>query len=354
MTMEYRYLGKSGLQVSRIGMGAIPFGTWMDEQTSRNVADMFLEMGGNYVDTANIYGGGMRANNAETAGTSERTVGKIIKGRRDRFVVASKGAWMMGNQVHPHSFGLSRIYLAREIEASLRRLGTDYIDLYQCHVWDPYTPIEETMRVLDDFVRAGKIRYVGVSNWDGWHVVKANMFAHQQGLCPVVSNQIWYTLADRVAEFSLIPACKDQNVSIIAWGVYAEGFLTGRYKRGDTGPKSGRFEVLKDSEMCSWKNLSVERNWNTLDVMDRIAKTHEKAIVNVAMAWILQSGMADVALLGVSKLEQFETSMAVLDLRLTEAEMQELTQVSELPHPYPMNFWDLFCYHNSEFYGGAR
>ena len=177
--MEYCYLGHSGLEVSRIGLGTIPFGTVLDEKGSRNMVDMFYDAGGNYLDTANVYGGGMRGSNAEMAGTVERTVGKIIEGRRDRFVVATKGAWLMEDEMRPNAFGLSRTYLATQIEASLRRLGTDYIDLYQCHVWDPYTPMEETMRVLDDFVRAGKIRYVGVSNWDGWQVVKANMYARQ-------------------------------------------------------------------------------------------------------------------------------------------------------------------------------
>ena len=353
--MEYRYLGNSGLQVSRVGLGTVPFGTVLDEKDSRNMLDMFHDAGGNYVDTANLYGGGKMGTNAKMAGTSERTVGKIIKGRRDQFVVATKGAWLMEDKMRPNAFGLSRTYIATQIEASLRRLGTDYIDLYQCHVWDPYTPVEETMRVLDDFVRAGKIRYLGVSNWDGWQVVKANRYVRQFNLTPVVSNQIWYNLADRIAEFSIIPACKDQNVSIIAWGVYAEGFLTGKYRRGDHGPRpDSRFEVFKDSEMCSWNNLAVERNWNTLDVMQRVAARHSKNIPNVAMAWMLQSGMCDVALLGASSLDQFLNSMKVLDWYLTPAEIQELKKVSELPHPYPMNFWDLFCYHNSEFYGGLR
>lgn len=353
--MDYCYLGGSGLQVSRIGLGAIPFGTVLDEKASRIVVDRFHATGGNYIDTANIYGGGMSGTNAEMAGTSERTVGKIVKGRRDRFVIGTKGAWLMEDEMRPNAFGLSRTYLATQIEASLRRLNTDYIDLYQCHVWDPYTPTEETMRVLDDFVSAGKIRYVGVSNWDGWQVVKANTHARRFNLTPIVSNQIWYNLADRVAEFSIIPACRDQGVSVIAWGVYAEGFLTGRYRRGAQGPNPGsRFEVIKNTEMCSWKKLAVERNWQVLDAMAQVAERHDKEIVNVAMAWILQAGMCDVALLGASRLDQFEISMQVLNLRLSEGEMQELKEASELPHPYPMCFWDLFVYHGSEFYGGVR
>ena len=353
--MEYCRLGHSGLEVARFGLGTIPFGTVLDEAASRTLVDIYSEAGGNYLDTANVYGGGVRGSNLEMAGTAERMVGKIIKGRREHFVVATKGAWQMDDSARPNGFGLSRAYLTREIEASLRRLDTDYIDLYQCHVWDPYTPLEETMRVLDDFVRAGRIRYAGVSNWDGWQVVKANSFARQHALTPLVSNQIWYTLADRVAEFSIVPACRDQGVSIIAWGVYAEGFLTGRYRRGAQAPQPGsRFELLKESEMCSWQNLAVERNWQTLDVMARIADAHGKSVPNVALTWVLQSGMCDVALVGASRVEQFQQSMAAVDLRLSAEEVSELRLVSELAHPYPMNFWDLFCYQDSPHYGGLR
>jgi aryl-alcohol dehydrogenase-like predicted oxidoreductase len=261
----------------------------------------------------------------------------------------------MDDEMKPNGFGLSRTYLSKNIEASLRRLDTDYIDLYQCHVWDPYTPVEETLRVLDDFVRAGTIRYAGVSNWAGWQVVKANAYARQLGLTPIISNQIWYTLADRVAEFFIIPACRDQNVSIIAWGVYAQGFLTGRYRRGAQAPLPGsRMEETKDQESSSWKSLAVERNWNTLDVMDQIAQHHGKTIPNLAAAWLLQSGNCDVVLLGASKMEQFVSSMEVLDLKLSDDEMRQLKEASELVHPYPINFWDMFCYHDSEFYGGLR
>jgi aryl-alcohol dehydrogenase-like predicted oxidoreductase len=282
-------------------------------------------------------------------------VGKIIKGRRDRFVVGTKGAWLMEDDMQPNAFGLSRTYLSTQIEASLRRLDTDYIDLYQCHVQDPYTPVEETMRVLDDFVRAGKVRYVGVSNWGGWQVVKANMHARQFNVTPIVSNQVWYNLADRVAEFAIVPACRDQDVSIIAWGVLAQGILTGQYSRGDQGPAPGSGMVSsKPEESSSWERLAVERVWRTLDVLARIAECHGTSVPSVAMAWSLRSGSCDVALMGATSLEELDDSMGALDLRLSEEEMGELRQVSELPAPYPMNFWNTFCYRESEFYGGLR
>src|SRR5262249_54777627 len=158
----------------------------------------YLDLGGNLIDTSNIYGARMGSMD-ETLGTSERAVGQAIRGKRDRFVIATKGAWLADDRIWPNKLGLSRSHLTEQVHRSLRALDTDYIDLYQCHVWDPYTPIEETMRVLDDFVRAGKIRYVGVSNWDGWHVVKASEIARAGRLSPLVSNQIWYNLADRGA-----------------------------------------------------------------------------------------------------------------------------------------------------------
>ncbi len=308
--MEYVYLGHSGLEVSRLGLGAIPFGTGLDEATCQRITDIYHDAGGNFIDTANFYGGGSYGTNLEMAGTSERTVGKVIKGRRDRFVVATKGFWLMENEVWPNRVGLSRTYLAKNIEQSLRHLGTDYIDLYQCHTLDLYTPVEETIRVLDDFVRAGKIRYVGVSNWDGWHVVKANMHAKAGGLTPILSNQIWYNLADRCAEHSLIPACRDQQVSIIAWGIMAEGFLAGKYKRGDKEPASGaKMWAAKPGEMFSWERLAIDRNWDVIDALKRIGEKHNRSIANIAIRWLLDSGACDVALVGASRIEQLENNM---------------------------------------------
>lgn len=353
--MEYCNLGCSGLQVSRLGLGAMPFGTGFDEKACRYLVDSFQDKGGNLIDTSNMYGGGLKGSNAKMAGTSEAAVGKSVKGRRDRFVIASKGYLLMEDEYWPNSVGLSRTYLAKNIDASLKRLDTDYIDLYQCHVWDFYTPIEETLRVLDDFVRAGKIRYVGVSNWDGWHVVKANDYARQYGLTPIISNQIWYTLADRVSENSIIPACKDQKVSIIAWGALAQGFLTGKYKREDTKPDpNSRFKYFKENEMSSFKLLSSERNWNLLDIISSIAKKYNSSVPNVAIRWLLQSGNCDVVLLGGSKVEQYTETFKAVELNLTVSEVKQLREASELLHPYPITFYDLFCRRESEFYGGLR
>ena len=353
--MEYHHLGGSGLRVSRVGLGCIPFGTALGERDSRRTVDAFADAGGNYLDTANVYGGGTRGSHEQHAGTSERTIGKLIKGRRDRFVVGTKGAWVMTDAPHANSFGLSRAYLGNEIDASLRRLGTDYIDLYHCHVQDPYTPIEETMRVLDDSVRAGKIRYVGVSNWGGWQVVKACMYARQHGLSPILCNQIWYNLADRTAEFAIVPACRDQGVSVTVWGGYAQGFLTGRYDRAMGEPPAGsRITSSKPSESSSWQRLAVARVWNTLDVMRGIATRHGWSLANVAMAWLLQSGHCDVFLMGAFAYDQVPDGLAGAERKLSAEDIGELDDASELEAPYPMSFWNTFVYEDSEYYGGLR
>ncbi len=352
--MEYSTLGNSGLQVSRFGLGAIQMGTSLNVPDATRMLGTFEDAGGNLIDTANIYGGGMRGSHTELAGTSERTVGKIIKGKRDRFIVATKGGWAMEDEFGPNGFGLSRAYLTKNIEASLTRLGTDYIDLYQCNCIDPYTPIEETMRVLDDFVRSGKIRYVGVSNWEGWQVVKANAFARANGLSPLVSNQIWYNLCDRSPEFSIIPACRDQQVAIIVWGALASTFLAARYEPGDMPGPDSSFCHFKEGEMCSWDELNIDRNWQTLDMVKLIANNRSKTSAQVALRWLMQSGTCEVLLVSSSSVERFAENLAASDFELTEKEMSELRQVSEPHHPYPHRFWDLFCYRDSPFFGGAR
>ena len=353
--MEYCNLGNSGLEVSRVGLGAIPFGTAVTEEDSQRMLDMFSEVGGNLIDTANIYGGGLWDNHDDLAGTSERTVAKIVKGRRDRFVIATKGYWTMESKVRPNGVGLSRSYLSKQIEASLMRLNTDYIDLYQCHARDFYTPVSETMRVLDDFIKAGKIRYIGVSNWEGWHVVKANAYAAQFALAPFVSNQLWYNLVDRAIENSVVPACRDQNVSIIAWGVFAQGFLTGRYHRGDERPASPtRFDTMKEGESSSWERLSVEKNWEIINTLERIAKKHGKTLPVVAARWMFQGSACDVALLGASRLDQFTNILDTLTFELSTDDVEELNNVSEPQYPYPRNFLEIFCKRESELYGGLR
>jgi aryl-alcohol dehydrogenase-like predicted oxidoreductase len=357
--MEYSNLGRSGLEASGLGLGTIFFGSALDEKASQRILDMFVDAGGNLVDTSNLYGGGIRGSNLKNAGTSERMVGKVVKGKRDKVIIATKGMWLMEDEVRPNTVGLSRTYLATQIDASLKRLGTDFIDLYQCHCVDFYTPVEETMRVFDDFITAGKIRYVGVSNWDGWQVVKANCYANSAHFVPFISNQIYYNIVDRIAENSIIPACRDQQVSIIAWGALAHGFLSGTQKRGDKAPVEGsRLSasemVMKDGESTTWKYLATEKNWAILDRLQSMTAGVERTIPNLAMRWLLQCGNCEVVLMGGETVEYYQAYLDMLKFKLTDDEMKELTRVSA-PRPcYPTNFQDIFCRRGSEFYGGLR
>lgn len=354
--MEYRFLGNSGLEVSRLGLGGIPFGTSVDEATAREFVDRYFDAGGNWIDTSNQYGGGsIRGDNRDAAGASERTIGRVLKGRRDKLLIATKGYWCMHNEAGPNRVGLSRSYLAENIEGSLRRLQTDYIDLYQCHCWDLYTPLEETLRALDDFVRAGKIRYVGVSNFDGWQVVKAQQLSRQNNYLEIVADQIWYNLADRGAENAIIPACRDQNVAIIAWGALAEGFLTGQYRRGVAQPlPDSKMWLAVEGEMWSWKKLAHERNWNMTDVAARIATELGVSVPNVVMRWLLDGGSCDAMLVGAASLDQLAENLNILKFRLTADQVEQLRRVSEPPKTYPRDFHDLFGRKDSEFYGGLR
>ncbi len=353
--MEYINIGSSGLQVSRLGLGTVPFGTSLTEAQSRRVVDLFADAGGSLIDTADLYGGGRRKNRNSGAGQAEATVGKVTVGRRDRFVLATKGYWLMEGEVRPNTVGLSRKHLVTAIDASLRRLRTDYIDLYQCHVWDFYTPVAETIRVLDDAVTAGKIRYFGVSNWDGWHVVKATMLAGQHDRATPISNQIWYTLADRSAENSVIPACRDQGVGIIAWGVLANGFMTGRYRREQGRPrKGGRFPLMRPEESSSWERLATDQNWATLEFVVELAQAHQADPGNIATRWLLDSGNCDVALLGGSSIERYQQQLETVNVRLAPAEFEAIRLLSAPAQPYPVNLLDVFCRRESPDYGGLR
>ena len=353
--MEYIYLGHSGLEVSRMGLGTVTFGITLDEKTCQRILGSYYDAGGNLLDTANVYpGGGDAQRDPSLRGVSERTLGKLLKGKRDKFIIATKGFYLMEEKLWPNRVGLSRSYLTTEINNSLKRLQTEYIDLYQLHLYDFYTPLEETMRVLDDCVRAGKIRYAGASNFDGWHIVKANSFAKQSGLTPLVSNQIWYNLVDRVAENSIIPACHDEKVAIISWGALATGFLSGRYKRGDERPASGsRLSRTRDISPFLWEDLATEKNWHILDTLGKVAREHATTIPNVAMRWLLQSRNCDVVLLGAGKIEHFKNNMETVNLKLSDQEMKELTSASEPEPVYPANFYKHLGVKGAQFYGIA-
>jgi aryl-alcohol dehydrogenase-like predicted oxidoreductase len=340
VTMEYRRLGASGLEVARLGLGTAMFGRSVDEATASRILDQYLDAGGNFVDTANIYGGS-RDDSRNVPGTTESLLGSIIEGRRHRLIVATKGFGSVERDGWPNSTGLSRASLRGAIEGSLRRLGTDYIDLYQCHSWDFQTPVEETVHVLHEFVQEGKVRYIGVSNWDGWHVTKANLYARLSGLTPLVSNQIWYNLVDRSAENSIIPACKDQGVSIIVWGPLGQGVLDGRFRRGSESgpPPSVGFDTQNETSLTSWKRLATEKTRSVIDALEAAAREHQSTVPNVATRWLLQAGACDVVLLGPAAVEHMTSDLEMLAFRLTAEELADIGQRSAPVRTYPLSMY---------------
>jgi aryl-alcohol dehydrogenase-like predicted oxidoreductase len=327
--MRYRQLGASGLRVSVLTMGTMTFGgkggfasvgsTGVDE--ARRQVDRCLDAGVNLFDTANVY----------SAGLSEEILGEVLDGRRDRVLLATKARMPMGDG--PNDAGLSRHHLVSECEASLRRLRTDHVDLYQVHEWDGQTPLEETLQALDDLVRAGKVRYVGCSNYAAWQLMKALGIAERRGLARFVSQQIHYTLQAREAEYELVPAAIDQGLGILVWSPLAGGLLTGKYRRGQRGPEGSRL-------LSGWDEPPVrdeDKLYDVVDVLVEVAEGHGASAAQVALAWLLERPAVTSVIVGARTSEQLADNLGAADLSLTAEEQARLEEVSRPPLPYP--YW---------------
>ncbi|RYE08608.1 MAG: aldo/keto reductase [Hyphomicrobiales bacterium] len=324
--MDYRLLGRSGLKVSSLAIGTATFGGnghWGDTDTSeaRRQIDLCLDHGINLVDTANVYSNAL----------SEQIIGEALsEGRRDRVLLATKVRFPRGSG--PNDRGLSRWHIIRECEASLQRLKTGVIDLYQVHEWDGQTPLEETIEALDTLIKQGKVRYVGCSNYSAWHLMKALATAdahHQQRF---VSQQIHYTLQAREAEYELVPLGLDQGVSMLVWSPLAGGWLSGKYTR-DTAPDSGRHVTgFKEPPIRDWEHL-----WNIVDVLNDVAAAHGVSGAQVALAWLLQRPLVASVIVGGRNLSQFEDNLKAVDLKLTADDIARLDKVSQPPLLYP--YW---------------
>lgn len=326
--MEYRRLGRSGLFVSALTLGTMTFGgkgnfsavgsTGVEEATRQ--VDLCLEAGVNLFDTADVY----------SNGESEEILGRAVAGRRDRVLLATKARFPSGDG--PNDAGLSRHHLIRACEASLRRLGTDYIDLYQVHEWDGLTPQEETLEALDTLVRQGKVRYVGCSNHSGWQLMKALGLSGRLGYQRYVSQQIYYSLEARDAEYELVPLALDQGCGILVWSPLAGGLLSGKYRRGR--------DATEGRHLRGWDEPPVrdpEKLYDTVDVLVEIADGHGVSAAQVALAWLLgRPGVASV-IIGARTEEQLADNLAAADLRLSEEERGRLDEVSAPPLIYP--FW---------------
>jgi aryl-alcohol dehydrogenase-like predicted oxidoreductase len=325
--MDYRQLGSSGLRVSALTLGTMTFGGRdrfamvgsTDVAAATRQVDLCLDRGVNFIDTANVY----------SAGASEEIVGEAIKGRRDRVLLATKARMPMGDG--PNDAGLTRHHLIAECEASLRRLRTDHIDLYQVHEWDGQTPLEETLEALDTLVRSGKVRYVGGSNYAGWQLMKALATSDRHGYQRFVTQQIYYSLQARDAEYELVPMAVDQGVGILVWSPLAGGLLSGKFRRGQEGPAGTR--ALSDwgePPVRDWEQL-----YDTVEALVEIGEGHGVSAAQVALAWLLGRPGVVSLIIGARTDEQLADNLAAADLELSDAERARLEEVSRPPLIYP-------------------
>ena len=322
-------LGASGLKVSALTMGTMTFGgrggfanvgtTGVDE--ARRQVELCLEAGINLIDTADVYSGGL----------SEEILGQVLHGRRDEVLIATKVRMEMGPG--PNDAGLSRHHILSGCEASLRRLGTDHIDLYQVHEWDGLTPLEETLEALDLLVQAGKVRYVGASNYTGWQLMKALGTAERTGLPRFVSEQIYYSLQARDAEYELIPAAVDQGLGVLVWSPLAGGLLSGKYRRDRQPPPGSR-------QLTDWNEPPVydqETLYDTVEVLVAIGAEHGVSAAQVALAYLLGKPAVTSLVVGARTTAQLMDNLAAADLVLTADERDRLDKVSAPPLIYP--YW---------------
>jgi aryl-alcohol dehydrogenase-like predicted oxidoreductase len=323
--MEFRSLGKSGLRVSELCLGTMIFGEQADERTSHQILDTFVEAGGNFIDTADVYG----------HGRSEEILGEWLKRRRrEDCVIATKAFGDMGPG--PNDGGLSRKHLLDAVNASLRRLGTDYIDLYQMHVWDDATPLEETLSTLDALVRAGTVRYVGASNFCGWQLQKAVEVSRRNGWEALVSLQPLYNLLDREAEWELFPVCREEGLGVITWSPLRAGWLSGAYRRGMTGPPEGsRLHREDEAGSTPWSRYANERTWRVLDEVFAIADETGTTPAQVSLRWQLQRDPVTAPIIGPRTLDHLRDNLAAAGGWLTAEQMDRLTAAGTTDPPYP-------------------
>jgi aryl-alcohol dehydrogenase-like predicted oxidoreductase len=324
--MKYHQMGKTGLRVSELCLGAMTFGRETTEGDSFKILDRFVEAGGNFIDTADVY----------SAGISEEILGRWLKGkRRADFVIATKVRFSMGSG--PNDIGLSRKHILDGVENSLRRLGTDYVDIYQIHRWDWDTPIEETLNALNSLVQAGKVRYVGASNVAGYQLQKAIDLGRSNGWESFTCLQPLYNLLDRSIEWELLPVCREEGVGVIPWSPLRGGWLSGKYRRDMSAPpeETRISEAEKNKWGESWSNYANERTWAVIDELLTIAEETGKTAAQVALNWVMNRPGVTAPIIGVRTLAHLEDNLGATGWTLSDEQMKKLDQVSELPLPYP-------------------
>ncbi|HEV3275289.1 MAG TPA: aldo/keto reductase [Terriglobia bacterium] len=332
--MRYRLLGETGLKVSEICLGAMTFGSeagprtvpGADEAESLAVIARFLDQGGNFIDTADGYAGGR----------SEEILGKALHGRRDDVVLATKAFFPTGDG--PNNKGLTRKHIFQALEASLRRLSTDYVDLYQVHCFDTRTPIEETLSALDALVRQGKVRYLGCSNFGGWQLAKALGISAARGLERFECLQPQYSLVMRAADRELLPLCRSEKIGVIAWSPLAGGFLTGKYRPGEPAPPVSR---LADSDPAArgWtEGFLTPHNFGILAALESTARALGKSLAQTALGWALAVPGMTAVIIGARNLRQLDDNLGAGGWDFPSALWQKLDEASALPLEYPQDF----------------
>ncbi len=325
--MEYRFMGRTGLQVSEICLGCQTFGWGADEPTAHALADCFVEAGGIFFDTSNTY----------NQGTSERMLGSWLKqhGSRDQLVVSSKVFFAAGKG--PNDTGLSRKHILAQVDGSLHRLQTDYIDLYQMHCWDASTPLEETLRALDDVVRAGKVRYIGASNYTASQLTRAIMLSEMHDWVRFDCLQPEYSLLVRSTEWELLPLCAAEGIGVIAWSPLAGGWLSGKYRRGQPAPPDSRV-----GRADRWDDLpeqrESERTWQIIDALNEVSGECGKSISQIALNWLLQQPGVTAPIIGARTLTQLEDNLGSVGWSLNAEQIAKLNAASSIPLPSPYNF----------------
>ncbi len=320
--MRYRTLGRTGCSVSVLALGTMTFGSETDERGSRQQLDRFFEAGGNLVDTADVY----------SRTESESIIGRWLADKpaevRDRAVIATKGRFPTGDG--PNDVGLSRRHLARAIDASLARLGVDCIDLYQVHAYDALTPLDETLRALDDAVRQGKIRYVGLSNFTGWQVQKAVDLADTRLLSRPVTLQPQYNLLVREIEWEVVPACQSEGLGLLPWSPLGGGWLTGKYHRDQEPTGATRLGENPDRGVESYYRRSVQqRTWDVLDAVAAVAKGHGASMAQVSLAWLRDRPTVSSVILGCRTVDQLEDNLGAAELDLAPEDVDALDLASD-------------------------
>ena len=326
--MDYRTLGRSGCAVSSLCLGAMTFGLETDEAGAHDQLDMFVAAGGTLVDTADVYNGG----------TSEEIIGRWFAGRpaevTDRVVLATKGRF--GTDNSPNGVGLSARHLTRALDASLRRLGRGAVNLYQVHAFDPLTPMEETLRTLDGFVRDGKVRYYGLSNFTGWQLTKAVHLARAMNLAAPVTLQPQYSLLVREIEWEIVPAAIDAGLGLLPWSPLGGGWLSGKYRQDERPSGATRLGDDPDRGMEAWDRRGVDRTWEVIGAVQEIAKARGVSMAEVALAWVTGRPGVTSTILGARTTGQLEVNLRAADLRLSTDELVALDVASDpRPADYP-------------------